>query len=99
RFWRSRDAACCSPSRPATASARSARVDTAAGPSTSSASPSVTDFDASQQSRRDRKSTRLKLQSHHDLVCRLLIEKKKNNPDTFPLRKKHQKNNYNKDII
>src|SRR5471032_1342581 len=24
----------------------------------------------------DRKSTRLKLQSHHDLVCRLLLEKK-----------------------
>src|SRR5438132_9020979 len=26
----------------------------------------------------DRKSTRLKLQSHSDLVCRLLLEKKKN---------------------
>ena len=25
----------------------------------------------------DRKSTRLELQSHHDLVCRLLLEKKK----------------------
>src|SRR5260370_24786633 len=28
--------------------------------------------------RRDRKSTRLKLQSHLNLVCRLLLEKKKN---------------------
>ena len=26
--------------------------------------------------KKDRKSTRLKLQSHHDLVCRLLLEKK-----------------------
>ena len=29
----------------------------------------------------DRKSTRLELQSHHDLVCRLLLEKKKNNKE------------------
>ena len=35
----------------------------------------------------DRKSTRLKLQSHSDLVCRLLLEKKKKN-------KKIEKANY-----
>src|SRR6266540_1069215 len=32
---------------------------------------------AAEQGLLDRKSTRLKLQSHHDLVCRLLLEKKK----------------------
>src|SRR6267378_708136 len=32
--------------------------------------------------RTDRKSTRLKLQSRRDLVCRLLLEKKKNNGRT-----------------
>ena len=30
----------------------------------------------------DRKSTRLELQSHSDLVCRLLLEKKKNKKKT-----------------
>ena len=35
---------------------------------------------------RDRKSTRLELQSHSDLVCRLLLEKKKINiPSTYLL--------------
>src|SRR5574343_144799 len=33
--------------------------------------------DATWEDLEDRKSTRLELQSHHDLVCRLLLEKKK----------------------
>ena len=36
----------------------------------------------------DRKSTRLELQSHSDLVCRLLLEKKKKTKE-----KKHKKQN------
>ena len=34
---------------------------------------------ADENVKQDRKSTRLNLQSHHDLVCRLLLEKKKKN--------------------
>src|SRR2546430_3830768 len=34
----------------------------------------------------DRKSTRLELQSQSNLVCRLLLEKKKDQPDVYPAR-------------
>src|SRR5260221_9606736 len=37
----------------------------------------------------DRKSTRLKLQSHSDLVCRLLLEKKKKPLTTSPCGRHH----------
>ena len=34
--------------------------------------------------KKDRKSTRSELQSHHDLVCRLLLEKKNHHPPPPP---------------
>ena len=37
----------------------------------------------------DRKSTRPELQSHHDLVCRLLLEKKKKTNQHKQKKKKH----------
>ena len=38
----------------------------------------------------DRKSTRLNSQSHHDLVCRLLLEKKKNKKNHKQKKKKQK---------
>ena len=39
----------------------------------------------------DRKSTRPELQSHHDLVCRLLLEKKKTKQKKKHIKKKKKK--------
>ena len=39
----------------------------------------------------DRKSTRSELQSHHDLVCRLLLEKKKKQTKQNKTNKKKKK--------
>src|SRR6266540_6635817 len=39
------------------------------------------------------------LQSHHDLVCRLLLEKKKKNKKSMQLKKKKKKYNKKKKLI
>src|SRR5574343_1485785 len=45
----------------------------------------------------DRKSTRLELQSHHDLVCRLLLEKKKKKKTKKMKKTKKQKKRNRRD--